>query len=152
MKRPLIFITLSLAASLALTPRPHLRAQQQNAKEGDELVNLVTQWLDAEARNDRTALDHLIADDFMGTAFGDNILTKADIVPTEGSGSQGRFPKSTLKQSTSRLFGDAGVVMGQIAVDGQPNSDMRFTLVYVKRQAGWQMVAAHLARNPPAQQ
>jgi ketosteroid isomerase-like protein len=151
MKRGTILIALVLAASLALTPRPHLRAQQQNAKEGDELVNLVTQWLDAEARNDRTALDHLIADDFMGTAFGGNILTKADIVPSEG-GSQGRFPKSTLKQSTSRLFGDAGVVMGQIALDGQPNSDIRFTVVYVKRQAGWQMVAAHLAGIPPAQQ
>jgi len=149
MKRPLVVI--ALAASLALTPRPHLRAQQQNPKETDELVNLVGQWLDAEARNDRTALDHLIADDFMGTAFGDNILTKADIVPTEG-GSQGRFPKSTLKQSTSRLFGDAGVVMGQITLDGQPNSDIRFTAVYVKRASGWQMVAAHLARNPPARQ
>ncbi|MGO9269003.1 MAG: nuclear transport factor 2 family protein [Terriglobia bacterium] len=150
MKRPLIFIALALAASLALTPRPCLRAEQQNTKGNDELVNLVTQWLDAEARNDRTALDHLIADDFMGTAFGDNILTKDDIVPAEG-GSQGRFPKSTLKQSTSRLFGDAGVVMGHITFDGQPNSDIRFTIVYVKRQAGWQMVAAHLARNTPAQ-
>jgi len=150
MKRRLIFIAFALAASLALTPRPYLRAQPQNAKDGDELVTLVGQWLDAEARNDRMALDHLIADDFIGTAFGGNIVTKDDIVPAEG-GSQGRFPKSTLKQSTSRIFGDTGVVMGQIALDGQPNSDIRFTIVYVKRATGWQMVAAHLARNTPAQ-
>lgn len=113
-------------------------------------MGLVGQWLDAEAHNDTAALGRLIADDFIGTAFGGHIVTKDDIVPRESS-AEGRFPKSTLKESTFRLFGNTGVVMGQIALDSQPNSTIRFTVVFMKRQAGWQMVAAHLAHDVPAQ-
>ena len=112
----------------------------------DELVSVVRAWLAAEQTGDRAALNRIIADDFIGSAFGGNVISKDDLVPSEGEDSP-RFPSSTLKESTVRAFGTTGVVMGRLALEnaGQPGQ-IRFTFVLMKRQSGWQMVAAQLAR------
>lgn len=145
MRRRLVAIGLAVVISSALLPQGELKSAEPTTRDEDELVNLVREWLNAEARNDRPALDRMIADDFLGRAFGGNIVTKSDVVPPEGAGGS-RFSQSSLKESTARVFGSTGVAMGRVAVEGQkPAGEFRFTLVYAKRQQGWQMVAAHLA-------
>lgn len=151
MRRWLVVLGLALMLCLVVLPQTKVRSADQTVRAEDELVRLVREWLNAEARNDRAALDRLVADDFIGTPFGGNILTKADILPPEASGDRG-WPKSSLRESTARIFGTTGVVMGRVAVEdpSQPG-EFRFTIVYIKRQPGWQMVAAHLDRTAPQQ-
>lgn len=129
-----------------LLTRLQPRASEHELKVDDELRSIPQRWLDAEARRDRAALDRLIADDFMGAGLGPGILTKDDIVPSEGAG-ENRFPKSKVEETTARQYDSAAVVMGRLATD-DPNGSTKFlfTLVFIKRPQGWQMVAAHLSR------
>jgi len=122
------------------------QAAVQALRAEDELIAVVREWLAAEQSGDRAALNRIIADDFIGSAFGGNVVSKDDLVPSEGEDSP-RFPSSTLKESTVRAFGTTAVVMGRLALEnaGQPGQ-IRFTFVLMKRQSGWQMVAAQLAR------
>ena len=151
MRRWLVVLGLALMLCLVVLPQTKVQSADQTVRAEDELVRLVREWLNAEARNDRASLDRLVADDFIGTPFGGNIVTKADILPPEASGDRG-WPKSSPRESTARIFGTTGVVMGRVAVEdpSQPGG-FRFTIVYVKRQPGWQMVAAHLDRTAPQQ-
>lgn len=148
--RPYLFTPgLVVVISSLVLAGPVSQTAKQEVKPEEELTNVVRQWLDAEARSDRAALSALIADDFIGTAFGGNLVNKDDIVPPEGE-SSGRFPKSNLKEATARVFGDAGVVMGLAGAEGAgQGGQFRFTVVCVKRTHGWQMAAAHLAHVAP---
>jgi len=122
------------------------QAAVQALRAEDELIAVVREWLAAEQSGDRAALNRIIADDFIGSAFGGNVVSKSDLIPTEGEDAP-RFPSSSLKESTIRAFGATGVVMGRLAVEnaGQPGQ-LRFAIVLMKREAGWQMVAAQLIR------
>jgi ketosteroid isomerase-like protein len=121
-----------------------------NSSTDQQLVQEVQKWLTAQAALDRKAMETLIDPQFIGTAFGDSVLTRSDILPEPGQGA-GRWSKATLKQTTTRVFGDTGVVMGEINFAGA-DPDLRCTLVYQKEAGGWRMIAAHLSRNaaPPA--
>jgi ketosteroid isomerase-like protein len=146
LKFGIVLASLSLSACL-LAPG----AKAQSAKESDELVGMVQKWLDAEVSNDRAALQKMISDDFIGTSFGGTIVSKDDIVPPMESGDR-HFPKSSIKESIARVFGNAGVVMGRIAAaNADQPMDFRFTIVFSKQPQGWQMIAAHLSRSAAPQ-
>ncbi len=133
---------LALLLTAALAP-----AAQKSEPQGD-LVSAVRAWLDAEANHNTAALDRMIDDNFIGTGSGGNILYKDDIVPPQGS-DEPRMPKSVLQDATARIYENTGVVMGTLAMQAAGQSaPIRFTLVFVKKARGWQMVAAHLARSP----
>ncbi len=123
-------------------------APQAPSAEG-AVLNLVQTWLTAESEGDTAALDRLIAGDFIGTGPGGNILEKRDIVPPEGQ-ERPRMPKSSVKESTVRQFGNTAVVMGSVAFENPDKPGFRFTLVFMNRGQGWQIVAAHLANSQPA--
>jgi hypothetical protein len=55
----------------------------------------------------------MFADDFMGTSFGGSVLSKSDVVPADGVTAT-HMPKSVLKDSTVRIFGDTAVLMGEV--------------------------------------
>ncbi len=61
MRRRLIAIGLAVVISSALLPQSELKNAEQTTRDENELVNLVREWLNAEARNDRAALDRMIA-------------------------------------------------------------------------------------------
>jgi hypothetical protein len=122
---------------------PFLVAQNQSTS---ELTDLVRNWLSASSKGDREALEPLIDEDFIGTGFGGNILSRADILPAEDAG-EPQPSKFALLESTSRLLGNTGIVMGRVAVEGSNSpGPFRFMVVFVRRDQGWKMVAAHLAR------
>ena len=125
------------------------KSMPQSSNTDDTVLLLVQTWLNAESEGDTTALDKLIADDFIGTGPGGNILSKNDIVPPAG-GERPKMPKSHVKESTVRLFGNTAVVMGSVAYETLSQPSFRFTLVFLNRGQGWQMIAAHLANTPPA--
>ncbi len=143
MKRMLAVFGMALIfCSLALIAKPN----PSTDKGEDQIVQTERAWLAAEASDDLPALRRIVADDFIGTAFGPNVLTKTDIVPPEGASSN-RMPKSSLRERTVRVYGDTAVLIGNVVNDDpkQPGN-LRVTTVFQKRPQGWQMIAAHLAR------
>lgn len=112
----------------------------------DEILKLQSAWLAAEARGDVAALDKLIASDFIGMGFGGGVLNKEDIIPSDGDSGERMWGKSSVQEPTVRVFGDTAVAMGRIVREAPDTPGFRFTMVYQKRGAAWQMIAAHLAR------
>jgi len=144
MKRQYCTVAMLVAVGLIAVVRMAPRGLAQDSNQGDPVLQLVQAWLNAESEGDSAALDKLIADDFLGTGPGGNILNKTDIVPP-GGGERPKMPKSRLKESTVRVFGNTAVVMGSVAYKTLPQPGFRFTLVFLNRGQRWQIIAAHLA-------
>ncbi|HXX21928.1 MAG TPA: nuclear transport factor 2 family protein [Terriglobia bacterium] len=145
MRRQIVGMLVAVALIAAVRAVPRSMPQSSNAD--DTVSQLVQAWLNAESEGDTTALDKLIADDFIGTGPGGNILNKSDIVPPAG-GERPKMPKSRVKESSVRLFGTTAVAMGSVVYETLPQPGFRFTLVFLNRGQGWQMIAAHLATVP----
>jgi ketosteroid isomerase-like protein len=73
------------------------------------------------------------------------VLSKTDVVPAEGGSDDGML-KSSLTESSVRVFGNTVVLMGSVAVEGANAGSMRVTTVFQKRPLGWQMIATHMSR------
>jgi ketosteroid isomerase-like protein len=127
--------------------RPSASSSLANMTE-DDFRKLEQNWLDAAAAPDLPALRTMLSDDFMGTAFGGEVLSKLDVVPTSGS-SPNHMPKCSLRDSTVRVFGDTAVLMGYVEMQApQKKQGMRMTTVFQKRAEAWQVIAVHMSRTP----
>ena len=149
MKRQFRSVVMLVAAGLIAAVQVTPKGMPQGSKTDDAVLQLVQSWLNAESEGDTATLDKLIADDFLGTGPGGGILNKTDIVPP-GGGERPKMPKSSLKESTVRVFGNTAVVMGSVTEEAPPQPGFRFTLVFLNRGQGWQMIAAHLSSPPSA--
>jgi ketosteroid isomerase-like protein len=90
----------------------------------------------------------MFSDDFMGTSFGGRVLSKHDVVPPEGV-SAPHMPKSSLKDSTVRIFGDTAVLMGEVEMHvPQKPETIRMTTVFQKHGEDWQIIAVHMSKAP----
>jgi ketosteroid isomerase-like protein len=113
----------------------------------DDFRKLEQNWLDAAAKPDLRALQKMFSDDFMGTSFAAaGVLSKDDVVPPDGS-TASHLPKSTLRNSTVRIFGDTAVLMGSVDMEGpQKSQETRMTTVFQKHGDGWQVIAIHMSK------
>jgi Domain of unknown function (DUF4440) len=122
-------------------------AQEQAAAANTKPENRVKQverdWLTADAKGDDASLRRIISDGFIGRSLNGGLLSKGDIIP-QGRGFGG-FAGATPGETTVRVFGDTGVLMGVINTAPGPQSKrIRVTLVCQKRPQGWLMIAAQL--------
>jgi len=126
--------------------RPNASVSSTNMTE-DDFRKLEQQWLDAAAVPDLPALRTLFADDFMGTSFGGGVvLSKSDVVPPDETPAN-HMPKSTLRDSTVRIFGDTAVLMGSVEMQvPQKPESIRMTTVFQKHGEGWQVIAVHMSK------
>ncbi len=108
MKTWLLALGLVLCISLIAVGRPNARTETANMSE-DDFRKLEQAWLDAASVPDLPALRKMFSDDFMGTSFGAGVLSKHDVVPPEATRAN-HMPKSILKDSTVRIFGDTAVL------------------------------------------
>jgi ketosteroid isomerase-like protein len=114
-----------------------------NPKPDDQVIEVERDWLAADAKGDTVTLRRLIADDFIGSSFNGEVLSKEDIIP-QGSG-PGGFAGATAGDTKVRVFGDTAVLLGVINTAGGPQAKpIRVTLVCQKRPQGWQIIAAQL--------
>ncbi|HWN08925.1 MAG TPA: nuclear transport factor 2 family protein [Pyrinomonadaceae bacterium] len=137
----LVIGLITVAASQAFaqnTPKP----TESAATAEESILQLTREWLAAEESNDRATLERIIADDFRGTAPGGQTIFKVDVIPEEGSQSGLAISASNLK---ARVFGDAAVVSANGVSKKGEKGELRFTLVFAKRNNRWQMVAGHLS-------
>lgn len=125
--------------------RPNAASVPANMSE-DDFRKLEQNWLDAEAVPNLPALRKMFADDFMGTSFGGGVLSKTDVVPPDGTHAN-HFPKSILRDSTVRIFGDTAVLMGAVEMQVPDKAEqIRMTTVFQKRGDEWQVIAVHMSK------
>lgn len=121
------------------------KSTEQTASAEESVLQLTREWLAAEEINDRTTLERIIADDFRGMAPMGQTVFKVDVIPEEGSQSGLAISASNLK---ARIFGDTAVVTAHGVSKKGEKGELRFTVVFAKRNNRWQMVAAHLSAVP----
>src|SRR5215467_9113757 len=110
------FGALALVANIVFLAFAHTNAQPSVATPTeDDFRKMEQAWLDAASVPDLPALQKIFSDDFMGTSFEGGVLSKSDVVPSEAS--PNHLPKSMLKDSTVRIFGDTAVLMGQVEME-----------------------------------
>jgi ketosteroid isomerase-like protein len=139
-----IFISLVLILGLSLLAVAQTTTQKPSATTAEQEVSAaVAKWLASSQEGDFTALRKLVADDFIGTTFSGTVVSKDDVAPQSGGGS---FPEGAVQDLHVRVYGDTAVAIGALVFKSQQPGTLRFTEVWTKRPAGWQMVVAHLSR------
>jgi len=125
--------------------RPNASSVPANMNE-EGFRKLEQNWLDAAAGPDLPALRKMFAEDFMGTSFGAGVLSKSDVVPADGMQAN-HMPKSILRDSTVRIFGNTAVLMGAVEMQvPQKAEPVRMTTVFQKRGEEWQVIAVHMSK------
>lgn len=142
MRKLSLFVAL-LAAAISASAQTPAKPTGQSTDAEQTVKALTREWLDAEGRVDRKTLQRIIADDFMGTGPRGDIVSKEDVIPLEGSEAGGL--SVTGQSIQARIFSDTAVVTGHGIPKASGSPELRFTVVFVKRAEGWQMVAAHLS-------
>lgn len=151
MRKPgLIIVLLAAVAAPAFTQTTSTQTTpkviDQKVSVEESVLQVTREWLGAEERRDRATLQRIIADDFQGTGPRGQTVFKADIIPEEGSQSGGlAINTSNLKV---RVFGDTAVVTAHGVQKAGEKRELRFTVVFAKRDNRWQMVAGHLSAVP----
>jgi ketosteroid isomerase-like protein len=145
--RRLFLITglLAVVASTAVAQNAPKTADIAGSAE-QSVLQVAREWLAAEESHDRATLQRIIADDFQGTGPRGQSLFKVDVIPEEGSQSGGlAISTSNLK---ARVFGEIAVVTAHGVQKAEEKRELRFTVIFAKRDNRWQMVAGHLSVVP----
>jgi ketosteroid isomerase-like protein len=149
MYKSLLIIALLIPAATAFAQTA--RAPEQNNSAEQAVLKVTQEWLAAEERQDRTALDRIIADDFLGTGPRGTIVSKKDVIPREGTGADSHGLSLNGQDIKARVFGDTAIVTGRGVPKAQApeeRPELRFTIVFMRRADRWQMVAGHLSAVP----
>jgi ketosteroid isomerase-like protein len=143
------FAALALVACICMLTYGHLSAHNSATAMGeDDFRKMEQKWLDAASVPDLPTLRQMFSDDFMGTSFGGQVLSKDDIT-SPGAAEAPHMPKCTLKDSTVHIFGDTAVLMGEAEMQVEPKAkEMRITTVFQKHGNGndWQVIAVHMSK------
>lgn len=137
-------ISLWLVLGIGLFSAAQTTNQRSGAAAAEQEVRAaVARCLAAGQKGDFSILTKIIADDFVGTTFDGKVISKDDIVVTDGSAS---FPAAVIQDMEVRTLGDTAVAIGAFVFDQKDQGKLRFTEVWTKRPEGWQLVVAHLSR------
>ena len=114
------------------------------AGNGEAVIALDKQRMDAMAKKDLAALRTLIADDLIYTHSSARLDTKKTLIGAMESGST-VYTSVVPSDVVAQDLGDTVVLTGVAAIGvmsgGKPNAfRVRFIDVWAKRAAGWQMV------------
>src|SRR5882672_11330430 len=117
-------------------------------KEENHLLKLDNEWNEAYPKRDVSALDHIIADDWVCIDGAGLVITKRQLLERVES-SAVFFDPYKFDEITLRMFGDTAIVTGRLSGtrrdnDGTLYLEQRYTRVYVKRNDRWQSVATQV--------
>ncbi|MDQ3821606.1 MAG: nuclear transport factor 2 family protein [Acidobacteriota bacterium] len=156
MKKMLFWsMALILASSVgAQTPR---RTTSQQAAE-QYIRKSEAQWAESVATGDTTAIERILADDFIGIDPKGNFYNKAQMI-SDTRDAPKYFVSNHLDDVKIRFYGDTAVAQGSESWERRNGERGRFvwTDTWVRRNGRWQIVAAEdliakpLPANNPAQ-
>ena len=116
--------------------------------EENHLLKLDHEWNESYPRRDVSALDHIIADDWVCIDGAGLVITKRQLLERVES-SATFFDPYRFDEINLRVFKDAAIVTGRLSGTKQNNDgtfylEQRYTRVYVKRNNRWQSVATQV--------
>lgn len=129
----------------------HIAAGQQQSPKTSSvertLRQLDSERIQAQINADKSALDRLYADDFIGIGPSGTVRTKPEVLSDFTSGRL-KFRSITTSEVTFRIYGNTAVETGTSIMDGVDAGkavprDNRFTRVWVKQGSRWRLVSNH---------
>jgi ketosteroid isomerase-like protein len=150
MYKSLLIVALLIAVATPVFAQT-AKVPEQNNNAEQAVLKVTQEWLAADERQDRVALNRIIGDDFLGTGPRGTTVSKKDIIPREGTASESHGLSNSGQDIKVRVFGDTAIVTGRgvpKAHTPEERPELRFTIVFVKRADSWQMVAGHLSAVP----
>ena len=122
------------------------------AGNGQTVIDLDRQRMEAMAKKDIGKLKELIADDLIYTHSSARLDTKQSLIGNMESGSA-VYTSVVPSNVKAQDLGDTVVLTGECKISvnsgGKANSfGVRFTDVYARRGGNWQMVAWQSTRTP----
>jgi ketosteroid isomerase-like protein len=114
----------------------------------NHLLKLDSEWNEAYPRRDVSALDHIIADDWVCIDGAGLVISKRQLLERVES-SVAFLDPHKFDETSLRMFGDTAIVTGRLSGtkrgnDGTFYLEQRYTRVYVKRNDYWQSVATQV--------
>ena len=114
-------------------------------------MKLETVWNEAHVKGNADALDKLWDAEVIFTVPQMPVMDKTAALAMWKNGRMS-FQKYATSEVKSRVFGDATVVTGRLlrerkAQGRDMKDDWRFTKVYIRRGAQWQVVAWHASET-----
>ncbi|HST21773.1 MAG TPA: nuclear transport factor 2 family protein [Blastocatellia bacterium] len=152
MKQVLIIAALLIAfAGVAIA-----QSQDKKSEAEQEVTALNRAWADAIVRGDMEALDRLFASDMTVTSGNGTIRNKAQEMDDLRPSADIKTYFFNTEDVRVRVFGNGAMVTGhakwKINLKGRDiDNERRYTLVFVKQDGRWQIVAQQLSRIPPPQ-
>jgi len=122
------------------------------AGNGQKVIDLDKQRMDAMAKKDLAALNRLISDDLVYTHSSARLDTKKTLIGNMESGST-VYTSVVPSDVKAQDLGDTVVLTGSCKISvmsqGRPNSfGVRFTDVWANKGGQWQMVTWQSTRTP----
>jgi ketosteroid isomerase-like protein len=116
--------------------------------EENRLLKLDNEWNESYPRRDVSALDRIIADDWVCIDGGGLVITKKELLERVQSSTAFLDPYR-FDEIKLRMFKDAAIVTGRLSGtrrngDGTFYLEQRYTRVYVNRDDRWQAVATQV--------
>ena len=160
MRRIAVAILLALVICMAANAQTTTK-QPKDGKVAQELKQLERDWSAAYLKHDTATIEHLLADEYVGTDGRGIITTKAEEIEEAKPSKQGdSAPFIVFDESVTdmkvRIYGNVAVVNGRViekvrAKEKDGEIQYRRTTVWVKRQGRWQCVSFHGSRiiEPP---
>ena len=115
-----------------------------------EIEALEMQWRQAQLNNDVSAMDRLLADDYIGISSSGTIETKAEALALRRAGTL-HITALDLNDVKVRIYGDTAVVTSRADLHGTNGSsdisgEYRYTRVYNRRLGQWKIVSFEASR------
>ena len=154
----LTFVALSTSLGQTQTPEKKVEKVQpagekvSSSNTEQAVIQLEEDLRAAIAKGDSKAYARIVGDDYVFTNQDAVVRTKAQMVSAYDAGSI-KYESVKFDEIKVQAYGDTAVVTGRQMVKGQDNGkdisgEYRYTRVYVKRQAGWELVATQTTRIP----
>ena len=147
MKRTFVITVLVFTvASVALGQKQGARGNSTRGVE-QAIRRLDHERIQAQISADKVALDRIYADDFIGIGPSGTVRTKPQVIADFTSGEL-KFQSITTDDVQLRIYGNTVVETGLSTMIGQDKGkavprDNRFTRVWIKKGARWQLVLNH---------
>lgn len=115
-----------------------------------EIETLEHQWQQAIVTNNVSAMDHLLADDYIGITSNGTVETKQQAVDQSRAGTV-RITRLDLTDTHVRVYGDTAVVTSLADLAGTNGTtdisgQYRYTRVYNRRLGQWKIVSFEASR------
>jgi len=143
----LLFALLALIAGM---PANALLPKRESHAVHKQIESLEMAWRQAVVENNIPAMDHLLADDYVGITANGTIEDKTQAIAQRKAGTV-RITMLNLDDLRIRLYGDIAVVTSIADLQGvNGQSDIsgkyRYTRVYNRRLGEWKIVSFEASR------